>query len=45
VPRVSLAMLNEHHKPAVATVAAALNHRRYFALCFLKGNSWVLGTK
>jgi hypothetical protein len=45
VPRVSLAMLNEHLKPAVATVAAALNHRRYFARVFLKGNSWVLGTK
>ena len=37
VPRVSLAMLNEHLKPAVATVAAALNHRRYFALCFSQG--------
>ena len=28
VPRVTLVMLNEHLKPAVATVAAALNHRR-----------------
>ena len=37
VPRVSLVMLNEHLKPAVATVAAALNHRRYFALCFSQG--------
>jgi len=34
VPRVSLAMLNEHLKPAIVTVAAALNHRRsVFPLC------------
>ena len=34
VPRASLAMLNEHLKPAIVTVAAALNHRRsVFPLC------------
>ena len=34
VPRVSLAMLNGHLKPAIVTVAAALNHRRsVFPLC------------
>ena len=37
LPRVSLAMLNEHLKPAIVTVAAALNHRRsVFPLCRLK---------
>ena len=33
VPRVSLEMLNEHLKPAIVTVAAALNHRRSYFLC------------